>query len=147
MHHATIVYFSCRTCHVSRDLCPSNEYSKERMCIVMKRCILLVITVLILKTDAGKYKNELNHAYIKWIFFFKCHHLGLKQHEVFFLKRVNLIIQYVTYNIVIKIQLNPLKTLRKISLQRTYKAIMYRPFTTKTRQIKVYKPIICVLSF
>lgn len=81
------------------------------------------------------------------IIFFKCHHLGLKQHEFFFLKRVNLIIQYVTYNIVIKIQLNPLKTLRKISLQRTYKAIMYRPFTTKTRQIKVYKPIICVLSF
>lgn len=54
---------------------------------------------------------------------------------------------YVTYNIVIKIQLNPLKTLRKISLQRSIKAIMYRPFATKTRQIKVYKPIICVLSF
>lgn len=65
-------------------------------------------------------------------FFFKCHHLGLKQHEFFFLKRVNLIILYVTYNFVMKkIQLNPLKTLRKISLQRTYKAIMYRPFPQK----------------
>lgn len=51
------------TCHVT--CVQSNEYSKERMFIVMKRCILLVITVLILKTDAGKYENELNHAYIK----------------------------------------------------------------------------------
>lgn len=46
-------------------------------------------------------------------FFFKCHHLGLKQHEFFFLKRVNLIILYVTYNIVIKYTTESFKNLKK----------------------------------
>lgn len=65
MYYVIIVYFSCCICYVLCDLCLFNEYFKEWMCIVMKRCIFLVIMVLILKIDVGKYKNELNYVYIK----------------------------------------------------------------------------------